>query len=51
MRNKGSSQVSEETEKSYVGNILAKLHLAHCTQATRYALKQGLRELDELDLS
>lgn len=42
--------VSEETVKSHVGNILAKLHLAHRTQAALYALKQGLVELDDLDL-
>jgi len=34
--------VGEETVKSHVGNILAKLHLAHRTQAMIYALKQGL---------
>ena len=40
--------VSEETVKTHVGNILAKLHLAHRTQAVIYALKQGLVSLDEL---
>ena len=39
--------ISEET---VVGNILAKLHLAHRTQATLYALKQGLVGLDELEV-
>ena len=33
--------ISEETVKTHVGNILAKLHLAHRTQAALYALKQG----------
>ena len=42
--------ISEETVKTHVGNILAKLHLAHRTQAALYALKQGLVTLDELDL-
>ncbi len=41
--------VSEETVKSHVGNILAKLHLAHRTQAALYALKQGLISLDEIE--
>lgn len=42
--------ISEETVKSHVGNILAKLHLAHRTQAALYALKQGIVGLEELDL-
>jgi len=42
--------ISEETVKTHVGNILAKLHLAHRTQAALYALKQGLVTLDELEL-
>jgi len=42
--------ISEETVKSHVGNILAKLHLAHRTQAALYALKQGLVGLDELEV-
>jgi NarL family two-component system response regulator LiaR len=40
--------VSEETVKTHVGNILAKLHLAHRTQAALYALKQGFVSLDEI---
>jgi len=36
--------------KPHVGNILAKLHLAHRTRAAPYALKKGLVTLDELDL-
>lgn len=43
--------VSEETVKTHVGNILAKLHLAHRTQAALYALKQGLVSLDEIDVT
>jgi NarL family two-component system response regulator LiaR len=41
--------VSEETVKTHVGNILAKLRLSHRTQAAVYALKQGLVSLDEID--
>lgn len=42
--------ISEETVKSHVGNILAKLQLAHRTQAALYALKQGVVGLDELEI-
>lgn len=42
--------VSEETVKKHVGNILAKLQLAHRTKAALYALKQGLISLDEIEL-
>lgn len=42
--------VGEETVKTHVGNLLAKLHLAHRTQAMLYALKKGLLSLDEIDL-
>jgi NarL family two-component system response regulator LiaR len=42
--------VSAETVKTHVGNVLAKLHLAHRTQAVIHALKQGLISLDEIDL-
>jgi NarL family two-component system response regulator LiaR len=42
--------VGEETVKTHVGNILAKLHLAHRQQAMLYALKQGLVSLDEIEL-
>jgi NarL family two-component system response regulator LiaR len=41
--------VSEETVKTHVGNILAKLQLAHRGQAIVYALKQGLITLEELE--
>lgn len=40
--------IGEETVKTHVGNILAKLHLAHRTQAIIYALKQGVVSLDDL---
>lgn len=42
--------ISEKTVKSHVGNILAKLQLAHRTQAALYALKQGLVEMEKIDL-
>jgi NarL family two-component system response regulator LiaR len=42
--------LGEETVKTHVGNILAKLHLAHRTQAVVHAFKQGLVSLDEIDL-
>lgn len=42
--------ISQETVKTHVGNILAKLQLAHRTQAVIYALKQGLISLDELEV-
>ena len=42
--------ISEETVKSHVGNLLAKLQLAHRTQAALYALKQGVVGLDELEI-
>ncbi len=41
--------VGEETVKTHVGNVLAKLHLSGRAQAMIYALKQGLVSLDELD--
>ena len=40
--------VGEETVKTHVGNILAKLHLSHRIQAVIYALKNGLVSLDEM---
>lgn len=42
--------IGEETVKSHVGNILAKLHLAHRTQAALYALQQGVVALEEIKL-
>lgn len=42
--------IGEETVKTHVGNILAKLHLAHRNQAVIYALKNGLISLDELEI-
>jgi NarL family two-component system response regulator LiaR len=42
--------LGEETVKTHVGNILAKLHLAHRTQAVVHAFQQGLISLDEIEL-
>lgn len=42
--------VSPETVKTHVGNILAKLHLAHRTQAVIYALKRGIISLDDIEI-
>ena len=38
--------ISEGTVRIHVSNILSKLHLASRTQATLYALKEGLANLD-----
>ena len=42
--------ISPETVKTRVGNILAKLHLDHRTQAVVYALKYGLISLEDIEL-
>jgi NarL family two-component system response regulator LiaR len=39
--------ISEGTVRAHVSNILGKLHLASRTQATLYALRQGLTSLDD----
>lgn len=38
--------VSERTVRTHVSNILNKLHLANRTQATLFALREGLAKLD-----
>jgi len=38
--------VSERTVRAHVSNILGKLHLANRTQATLYALREGLADPD-----
>jgi len=38
--------ISERTVGNHVGSILAKLHLANRTQATLYALREGLASLE-----
>jgi NarL family two-component system response regulator LiaR len=42
--------VGAETVKTHVGNILAKLHLVHRTQAVVHALKRGLISLEEIEV-
>ncbi len=39
--------ISEATVRTHVSNILGKLHLATRTQATLYALREGLASLNE----
>jgi len=41
--------IGEGTVRTHVSNILGKLHLASRTQATLYALKEGLASLDEFE--
>lgn len=41
--------VSERTVRTHISNILGKLHLANRTQATLYALREGIASLDEPD--
>ena len=41
--------VSEGTVRTHVSNILDKLHLASRTQATLYALREGLASLEDVD--
>jgi NarL family two-component system response regulator LiaR len=38
------------TVRAHLSNILGKLHLANRTQATLYALREGLVSLDDADL-
>ncbi len=39
--------VSERTVRTHISNILGKLHLANRTQATLYALREGIADLNE----
>ncbi|MFZ0543951.1 MAG: response regulator transcription factor [Candidatus Promineifilaceae bacterium] len=39
--------LSERTVRTHISNILSKLHLANRTQATLYALREGIASLDE----
>jgi NarL family two-component system response regulator LiaR len=39
--------IAERTVRTHVSNILGKLHLANRTQATLYALREGLASLDK----
>jgi NarL family two-component system response regulator LiaR len=42
--------ISLGTVRAHLSNILGKLHLASRTQATLYALREGLASLDDADL-
>jgi NarL family two-component system response regulator LiaR len=42
--------VAEGTIRTHVSNILSKLHLASRTQATLYALREGLTSLDDTSI-
>jgi NarL family two-component system response regulator LiaR len=42
--------LAEGTVRTHVSNILNKLHLASRTQATLYALREGLASLDDAEL-
>ena len=43
--------VAEGTVRTHVSNILSKLHLASRTQATLFALREGLTSLDDASIS
>jgi NarL family two-component system response regulator LiaR len=42
--------IVEGTVRAHVSNILSKLHLASRTQATLYALREGLASLDDVEV-
>jgi NarL family two-component system response regulator LiaR len=42
--------ITEGTVRVHVSSILSKLHLASRTQATLYALREGLASLDDADM-
>jgi len=54
---KSNRQIADElvlspgTVRAHLSNILSKLHLASRTQATLYALREGLAFLEDADLS
>ena len=54
---KSNRQIAEElvislgTVRAHLSNILGKLHLASRTQATLYALREGLANLEDADLA
>ena len=54
---KSNRQIADElvislgTVRTHLSNILGKLHLASRTQATLYALREGLASLDDADLA
>src|SRR5512136_2938337 len=54
---KSNRQIADElvlslgTVRAHLSNILGKLHLASRTQATLYALREGLASLEDADLA
>ena len=54
---KSNRQIADElvislgTVRAHLSNILGKLHLASRTQATLYALREGLASLDDVDFT
>jgi NarL family two-component system response regulator LiaR len=56
-RGKSNRQIADElvlslgTVRAHLSNILSKLHLASRTQATLYALREGLASLNDADLA
>jgi NarL family two-component system response regulator LiaR len=54
---KSNRQIADElvlslgTVRAHLSNILSKLHLASRTQATLYALREGLASLQDADLA
>jgi NarL family two-component system response regulator LiaR len=54
---KSNRQIADEmvislgTVRAHLSNILGKLHLASRTQATLYALREGLASLEDADLT
>jgi NarL family two-component system response regulator LiaR len=42
--------IVEGTVRAHVSNILSKLHLVSRTQATLYALREGLASLDDIEV-
>ena len=42
--------IKETTVPTHVSHILSKLHLASCTQAALYALREGLASLDDANI-
>jgi NarL family two-component system response regulator LiaR len=40
--------ISEKTVRTHVSNLLGKLHLANRTQATLYALREGIADLNDI---
>jgi DNA-binding NarL/FixJ family response regulator len=50
---RSNNQISQElvvadgTTRRHVANIYEKIGVANCTEATRYALREGLLSLDE----